>query len=140
MDSHQGALSVATICRCRATSLPGRHGQRLRPHRLGRARDRLDVLPVGLCRPAGGAGKVALLARVDDDRRQTGSAQRRSNAPLEAAGGLERDQRRDGPGEPLDQGCEGVSVPTGREDLTSGMHMYVEPALGDIDPDEYRLR
>ena len=115
-----------------------RQRPRLRLHRLGEARDRLGVQPVGLGQPTGGAGEVADLARVDDHQRQARSAQRGGHGCLEAAGGLEHDQARGEPGQAFGQRRETGAIAADRKGLTGRPRMHVELALGDVDADEHR--
>jgi hypothetical protein len=71
---------------------------------LREAGDRLGIDTVGLGQPAGGAGEVAHLARVDHRDRQPGGGELGGEAGLQAARGLEHDQRRAKPDQVLDQG------------------------------------
>ena len=124
---HQGAQVAGGLVR------QGPHG---RPHRLGEAGDRLGVEAVGLGQPARGAREGAHLARVDDRDRQAGRGQGRGEADLQAAGGLEHDQRRREGGQALDQRRHALLVVVDREALAGGAQVDVEPVLGDVDADE----
>ena len=116
-----------------ASSGKGSHG---RPHRLREAGDHGRVEAIRLGQPAGGAGEGAHPARVDDRDRQPGRGQGRREADLQAAGGLEHDQRRREGGQALDQRRHAVLVVVDREALAGGAGVDVEPTLGDVDADE----
>ena len=75
---------------------PG-NGPGFGPDALGKERDRLGIERIGLGQAPHGPGEVADLARVDDTQRQPGTGERGRDGRLEAAGGLEHDQR-DGQG------------------------------------------
>ena len=116
-----------------------RQRPRLRLDGLGEARDRLRVQPIGLGQPAGGAGEVADLARVDDHQRQAGGAECRGDGRLEAARGFEQDELRRQPRQALGQSREPVGLPADGEGLARRTQMHIEPILGDIDADEHRI-
>jgi hypothetical protein len=91
---HLERLPPARHQRPQAAGGLARQGPHRRPDRLGEAGDRLGVEPVGLGQPPHRAGEGAHLARVDDRDRQAGRGQGRREADLQAAGGLEHDERR----------------------------------------------
>src|SRR3954447_2049870 len=65
-----------------------------------------------------------------------GRGQARRGADLQAAGGLEHDQRRRERGQAGDQGRHALVVVVGGEALAGGARVDVEPVLGDVDADE----
>jgi len=115
-----------------------RQGPHRRPDRLGEAGDRLGVEPVGLGQPPHRAGEGAHLARVDDRDRQAGRGQGRREADLQAAGGLEHDQRRLEGEQALDQRHHLFCVIVDGEALAGRTEVDVEPALRDVDADKDR--
>ena len=70
------------------------HDPGLGPHRLGKGRDHRGIDPIGLGQPAGRAGEVADLARIDHRDPMPQLRQQGRDLVLQAAGGLEHDQRR----------------------------------------------
>ena len=79
------------LCRCR------RHGSGRRPDCLGEMGDRGGIEPIGLGKLAGGARKIADLARVDHRQRQLRRGQRAGNNAFLSAG---RRHDRSGAGRP----------------------------------------
>ena len=94
---------------------------------------------IGLGQSACGASEAADLARVDHRDRQGGRGQGGGEADLQAAGGLEHDQRRlKGEQAALDQRRYLLLAVVDREALTGGAQVHLEPVLGDVDADEDR--
>ena len=98
----------------------------------------LEIQPIGLGEPAGGAGEVADLAGIDRGQGQLCGGERGGDGHLEAAGGLEHDKARGELGQALDQNGETGGVTADRQRLARWPQMQVEPVLGDVDPDEHR--
>src|SRR4051794_27818933 len=82
------------------------------------------------------AREGAHLAGIDDRDRQPGRGQGRREADLQAAGGLEHDQRRRERGQAFDEPRHALVVVVGGEALAGGARVDVEPVLGDVDADE----
>jgi hypothetical protein len=136
---HQHPEQLAAPCHQRA-QVPGRlvrQGAHRRPDRLGEAGDRPGVQAVGLGQPAHGAGEGTDLARVDHRDRQACCRQGRGEADLQAAGGLEHDERRGKRDQTLDQRRYLPLIMVDREALPGGAQVDIEPALGDVDADEH---
>lgn len=123
-----------------------------RPRRRGdglrEPRDHLGVQAVGLGQPARGTrppagpngrrrtGSVTDLARVDDGGRQPGGREGHGDALLQAARGLEHDQRGSVVRQLLEELLDPGRIVRDREGVPGGQHMNVEPRLADIDADE----
>jgi len=92
-------------------------GQRARfgADALGEQRDDLGVERVGLGQPPDGAGERADLPGIDHGQRQTGTGERCGDDQLEAAGGLQHDQRRRQTAQCVDQLVEPLAVARHRE-------------------------
>src|SRR5689334_9980105 len=80
--------------------------------------------------------KARTRRRVDDRDRQPGRGQGRREADLQAAGGLEHDERRREGGQALDQRRDLPLAVVDGEALARGTQVDVEPMLGDVDADE----
>ena len=115
-----------------------RQGTHRRPDRLGEMSDRLGIQAVGLGQSAHRPREAADLARVDHRHRQGSRGQGRGEADLQAAGGLEHDQRRLKGEQALDQRRYLLLAVVDREALAGGAQVHLEPVLGDVDADEDR--
>ena len=105
---------------------------------FGEQGDDLGIQRIGLGQPAGGAGKVADLARVDDGQRQARAGESGRNREFEAAGCLEHNQRRGQDPQIADQLLETLVIVCEREGLPRRTYMNIKTILGDIDADEVR--
>jgi hypothetical protein len=135
---HQHLEQLPATRHQRRQAAGGLVGQRPRggSDRLGEMRDRLGVQAVGLGQAPHRAGEGAHLARVDDRDRQAGRGQGRRQPDLQAAGGLEHDQRRREGGQALDQRRHAPLVVVDGEALAGRAQVDLEPVLGDVDADE----
>ena len=127
--------------RHQSTQMAGRlvrQGTHRWPDRLGEMSDRLGIQAVGLRQPAQRTGEAANLARVDHPHRQAGRGEGAGNADLQAAGGLEHDQRRLKGEQALDQRRHLFCVIVDGEALAGRTEVDVEPALRDVDADKDR--
>jgi hypothetical protein len=115
-----------------------RHGFRVRSDALGEDGDRLGVEAVGLGEPAGGAGEVADLARVDHGQRQAGAGERGGHRDLETAGGLQHDEAGRFRPQPRQQPVEAPAVARHGEGLARRAEVHVEAIFGNVDADEGR--
>ena len=137
------ATIISMTCRRRATNSPRACAcgvgdrPRRRPDRLGEMGDRRGIEPVGLGQLAGGAGKVADLARVDHRQRQL---RRGDRARHHASRSRRSPPSRPGP-EPARRNrstsaARAFTVARDGEGFAARPHMHIQPILRDIDTDK----
>jgi hypothetical protein len=94
------------------------------------------IHPIGLGQPARRPREAADLARVDHRDRQAGCRQGCGEADLQAAGGLEHDERRGKRDQTLGQRRYLLLAMVDRQALAARAQVHIEPVLGDVDADE----
>jgi len=113
-----------------------REGPDRGPDGLGEVGQDGGVEGVRLGRPAGRLGEPPGLGRVDDGGRHPGRVEGHDGRVLEAAGGLDHDERRGHPADPGDEGGDPgrvVGEPLGAAGRSG---VGVEEVLGHVDADE----
>ncbi len=114
-----------------------RHRTGLGMDRLGELCDRRRIEGVGLGEPAGGAGEVPDLARVDHRQWQARRAERRRDRDLEAARRLQHHEGNLQPAQARRQLFQAFAVARDGKGLPGRAQMHVQTILRHVDANEY---